>query len=290
MSYRVDYYKSPVRFLWSQDWRTETVREGVELCKLETITPIVLKWLPRGSKILEAGCGSGRWVAFLGEHGMDVIGIDYCVEGLQLLKRESADAQVAAALVQTMPFRDSTFSAVFSHGVVEHIEDGPLTALREARRVLVSGGLLLLVVPYNNFFRRLIVNRLHSLRRALRMLRGAKFAFSEYRFSVREVKRFLNDAGFVPFEIHPADLHPPRSIGLYVDALDLFGYEPVSAGGAGKGSPLFRLIVSGNGKWELSRLGRLITALLRRLSPWLACGMVQVVAKARTESYGGSPQ
>ena len=288
MSYRVDYYKSPIPFLWSQDWRPETVREGVELCRQETIAPVVLKWLPRAARILEAGCGNGRWVAFLREHERNVVGIDYCTEGLQRFRKEIADAPVAAALVEQMPFRDGAFEAVFSHGVVEHSEQGPQAALKETSRVLVEGGLLILAVPFNNILRRLVVNRLHSVRQTLRRLRGTKLEFCEYRFSVGEVKRFLEDGGFITLETHPADFNPPRYMGLCVDAIDLFGYEPVSAGGAGKGSLLFRLVVSRDHSWQLSRLGRAGAAVVRRLSPWFACGMVLFVAKACAEKGGGS--
>lgn len=284
MSYRVSYYKSPVQFLWSQDWRAETIEEGVELCRQETVTPVILKWLPRTGRTLEAGCGNGRWVVFLSGHDRQIVGIDYCAEGLQQLKKEVAGALVATALVETMPFRDGTFSAVFSHGVIEHIEKGPLLALKETARVLAEDGLLILVVPFNNIFRRLIVNRIHSVRRALRKVRGAQLAFSEYRFSIREIEVFLKNAGFVLLEVHPADLNPPRNVGLYVDALDLFGYEPISAGGAGKGSLLFRLMVSHDRNWELTRFGQVVAAMLRRLSPWFACGMVMFVAKACPKS------
>jgi len=289
MSYRVDYYKSPVPFLWSQDWRADEVREGVELCRQETITPIVLKWLPREGRILEAGCGSGRWVAFLKEHDRQVVGIDYCAEGLKLLRSNVQDAPVAAALVEQMPFSDGAFNAVFSHGVLEHFEQGPLAALKETSRVLVEDGLLILAVPFNSLFRRLIVNRLHSMRQMLRKLRRAELQFSEYRFSVAEVKGFLADAGFDTLEAHPADLNPPQNMGLYVDAIDLFGYEPVSAGGAGKGSLLFRLIVSRDHGWKLSRFGRAVAAVLRRLSPWFACGMVVFVAKTSAWSRDRTP-
>jgi len=271
--------------LWSQDWRPESVQDGVELCRQETIAPVVLKWLPLTGSILEAGCGSGRWVAFLREHERQVVGIDYCAEGLRLLRSEIADVPVAAALVEQMPFCDGAFDAVFSHGVVEHFEQGPQAALKEASRVLVEGGLLLLAVPFNNVYRRLIVNRLHSIRQMSRKLRGAQLEFCEYRFSVREIKRFLEDAGFVTLETHPADLNPPRNMGLCVDAFDLFGYEPVSAGGAGKGSWLYRLVVSRDRSWELSRCARSVAAVLRRLSPWFACGMVLFVARAGSEAH-----
>jgi SAM-dependent methyltransferase len=286
MAYRVDYYKPLCPFCRSQDWRAETFQESLQLCEHETITPLVLERLPRSGKILEAGCGSGRWVAFLQKHGRDVVGIDYSTEGLQLLKDKVPGARVAAALVESVPFRASTFHAVFSHGVVEHFEAGPVVALREARRVLVDDGLLLLVVPYNNLWRRLVVNRLHSVRNLLRRRRGAQLEFCEYRFSTTEIERFLRDAGFVVAEMHPADMNLPRNTGLYVDAHDLFGYEPISMGDVAEGSALLRLLVSRSQDRELSRVGRALAGTLRRLSPWFACGMVLCVATAGNK--GGS--
>jgi len=288
MSYRVDYYRSPIRFLWSQDWRIEPFREGAQLCKQETITPVVLRLLPREGLVLEAGCGSGRWVAFLKEHGARIVGMDFSDEGLRLLKSEIPGVPVAVGLVETMPFRNGAFGAVFSHGVVEHIEDGPHAAIAEARRVLADNGILILAVPYNNLFRRLFVNWLHSARRVLRTTRGAQLAFCEYRFSIREINEILNKTGFQLLDTCPADLNPPRNMGLYVDAVDLFGYEPISAGGTGKGSFLFHLIVSRDRMWELSRSGRMVARLFRRLSPWFACGMVLFTARACSKNHNGS--
>jgi SAM-dependent methyltransferase len=208
------------------------------------------------------------------------VGIDYCTDGLQLLKHEMPRGSVAAALVESLPFRAGTFHGVFSHGVVEHFEDGPVAALREARRVLVDEGLLVLAVPYNNLWRRMVVNRLHSARNMLRRRRGVQLEFCEYRFSRAEVERFLTDAGFAVVEMHPADMNPPRSMGLYVDAHDLFGYEPISMGNVAEGSFLLRVLVSHSQDRELSRIGRALAAAFRRVSPWFACGMVLCIATA----------
>ena len=50
-----------------QSWAGESVDENVALCKYQTIEPFFLKHLPRNGKILEAGCGLGRWVIYLRE-------------------------------------------------------------------------------------------------------------------------------------------------------------------------------------------------------------------------------
>ncbi len=45
-----------------QSWHGETVREGIDFCRHQLIEPVFRKYLPQKGKILEAGCGTGRWV------------------------------------------------------------------------------------------------------------------------------------------------------------------------------------------------------------------------------------
>ena len=74
--------------------------------------------------------------------------------------------------VVASPFKDASFDAVFSSYVAEHFETGPDALLREIRRVLKPDGLLLIVVPYNNLFRRLVTNRVLQAFYLVSRLRG----------------------------------------------------------------------------------------------------------------------
>ena len=53
-------------------------------------------------------------------------------------------------------YPDSSFEAYISMGVVEHFEDGPVPALKEAYRVLKPNGLIFVSTPTVNVIRKLI--------------------------------------------------------------------------------------------------------------------------------------
>ena len=87
------------------------------------------------------------------------------------------------------------------------------------------------------------------------------------KFTAREVRRFLEDAGFAVFSTFANDYKPPRTVGLWVDYQNLT-FDPFA--------PLTRA--------ELfllpPRLRWLGVALLRWL-PWVVAGEVAVLARPR---------
>ncbi len=113
-------------------------------------------FLPRGELILEAGCGLGPKVLYFREQGHRIVGLDFVFSALNRLKRFRADLPLACADVHHCPFPDNTFGAYLSYGVVEHFPDGPEEAIREARRILKPGGVLLMMVPADNVLSRFI--------------------------------------------------------------------------------------------------------------------------------------
>jgi ubiquinone/menaquinone biosynthesis C-methylase UbiE len=104
---------------------------------------------------LEAGCGTGQWVQFLGKLGHDVVGVDYAPSGLEVGRAHNPNLNLMQADYRNLPFGDESFDYIVSFGAVEHDINGPEDALREFRRVINPNGKLMCSVPCLNFYRTL---------------------------------------------------------------------------------------------------------------------------------------
>ncbi len=115
---------------------------------------VALSWfftLPKNQKILEAGCGTGNYIVSLTNIGHDVIGIELQEGRVHLAKKYLKkygikEEKVMQGDLQQLPFKDNTFDAIFSHGVIEHIRDHD-RAVQELYRVLKPGGYAMISVP-----------------------------------------------------------------------------------------------------------------------------------------------
>jgi ubiquinone/menaquinone biosynthesis C-methylase UbiE len=150
---------------------------------------LIKRYVPKGSRVLDAGCGAGMWVQFLREKGYAVEGLDFSSELVERLRRTYPDTQWTEGDIRRMPFADASFDAVFSWGVVEHDEAGPAAALREFFRILKPGGVAVVTVPLNTAAQRRSSEVLH--RRP-----GSAHAFFQYMMSVDELADELRGAGF----------------------------------------------------------------------------------------------
>jgi len=231
----------------------------------ETAFPIFRRLLGDGGRrILEAGCGTGRWMALFREFGNTVFGVDHSMEQLRFAKARAPEFGLAAADVLSVPFRASTFDAVFSSYVAEHFRAGPGAALREAHRVLKPGGLLFLAVPFAGPWRRLVV---HPFMRLVYFLwervwrRGLHF--TEYHFRRRELEEMLAECGFEPIEAHPDDYRAPWSKGLWCDVSDALNFV---------NRDLRR-------PFEFGKLGTLAVRIASLFPLWWYCEGILVVAR-----------
>jgi ubiquinone/menaquinone biosynthesis C-methylase UbiE len=99
-------------------------------------------------RVLEIGVGSGLNFSFYGKEADTVIGLDPSPRSLAMARRRAAAAGVRAIFVQAsataIPLADNAVDTIVMTWTLCSIPD-PLTALREMRRVLKPGGMLLFV-------------------------------------------------------------------------------------------------------------------------------------------------
>jgi ubiquinone/menaquinone biosynthesis C-methylase UbiE len=103
-------------------------------------------------RYLDAGCGSGDFIAALVERGGEVFAIDVAAQMIQQSQAKFFSHQDAARIhfsvadVTNLSFSESYFDAVVAVGLIEYLSDDE-AALKELYRVLKPGGILIITVP-----------------------------------------------------------------------------------------------------------------------------------------------
>jgi SAM-dependent methyltransferase len=133
----------------------------------------------REKEILDVGCGTGAILQRLGNPEKNV-GVDLAEEAISFCRQRGLD-NVQHGDICALPFGDVSFDAVICSSVLYHQWVGDVVAaVREMRRVLRPGGLLLVNVPAFRF--------LHSAHDVAVM--------TARRFRKPEIRRLLLDQNF----------------------------------------------------------------------------------------------
>ncbi|RMF23065.1 MAG: class I SAM-dependent methyltransferase [Deltaproteobacteria bacterium] len=172
--------------------------------------------LPRGERprLLDVGCGSGRFLERARRHGFEVAGVEFS-EALATRVRSELGIDVIRGEFTSTEIDRGPFHVVSMWDLLEHTLD-PVAALLRARALLADGGLLLvLTIDYSSLFNvfadalwrisagnfkrplELLYDRRHNYyfdRRTLdRLLRAADFEVVERRSYRAHLGRWLAD-------------------------------------------------------------------------------------------------
>lgn len=102
--------------------------------------------IPPNTRVLDVGCGTGRWVRRYKELGFSPVGVDATLGMLRIARTHQTSAPLVAGLAYSLPFSDAVFDGISDITVVQHIpyELQP-KALKEMVRVLRPGGRMMLL-------------------------------------------------------------------------------------------------------------------------------------------------
>jgi len=193
----------------------EAVPEGLDPAWFALRRGFLLARVGAGERVLDIGCGEGRFTEALADAGASVVGADIAEEPLRRAGARRGDLELQLIPDSgPWPFADCTFDAVWAGEVLEHVAD---TAgwLSELRRVLRSGGRLHLSTPNHEALGVMVL-----------ALSRARFAshfdpLSDHLrfYSRRSLAGVLSELGFEEIEIEAAGGRPGARPLLLASAL-----------------------------------------------------------------------
>jgi ubiquinone/menaquinone biosynthesis C-methylase UbiE len=91
-------------------------------------------------KILEAGCGTGRWINSIGGSNKTVFGLDYSFDMMKIPKADKPSVNLVNADAINVPFKDNYFDLIFCVNAIHHFTDKEKFIL-ESKRTLSGNGM-----------------------------------------------------------------------------------------------------------------------------------------------------
>lgn len=188
--------RAPVSSFYEDIWtrKTRGAAEGQSSREVHA-----LPFVPKGSRLLDVGCGIGQMLASAPSPRM-AVGVDLAEAALSAARRRGLAVALADLEGAHLPFRDASFDRVTCLGVIEHLFD-PRPVMSEARRVLTPGGLFIVLTPN--------VRHLYQIVRLLLHGHGPKTSGDPegidgghiHYFAPRDVKELLMGIGFDAVEL-----------------------------------------------------------------------------------------
>jgi ubiquinone/menaquinone biosynthesis C-methylase UbiE len=178
------------------------------------------------TQVIEVGCGVGAQTEILLERfpGLKVHGVDASSDQLKRAKAHLSKAvragrvSLSQANAETLPFDENAFDGAFLCWFLEHVEK-PVEVLREARRVLRTGGVIYCTEPMNAGF------YLHPYSPATLQF---YFAYNDYQWTLKgdpfvggKLGNYLLAAGFQNVTsrviVHHMDNRTPKRRAEYIE-------------------------------------------------------------------------
>jgi len=95
-------------------------------------------------KILDAGCGEGRFSKYFIDSGANITSMDFSEEYIHLNEKNIPNGKFTVGSVTNIPFPSNTFDYIFTVDVLQHVPNLK-KALQEFQRVLKKNGTLIIV-------------------------------------------------------------------------------------------------------------------------------------------------
>jgi ubiquinone/menaquinone biosynthesis C-methylase UbiE len=188
---------------WTRLWETQGGPQGrteriLRRDEFKIMWPKVQQ-LPKGSRLLDGGCGMGDWVLWLTRAGYPTLGLDVSKLTIAKIKAMFPEMDFAVGDIRSTGLPDGSIDAYYSWGTFEHFEEGFDRVVSEAFRVLKPGGILFTSTPF--------INVRHALHDTLvdewRLpAQAERTRFYQWRLTRGELAKVLAKAGFNVEQVH----------------------------------------------------------------------------------------
>jgi 2-polyprenyl-3-methyl-5-hydroxy-6-metoxy-1,4-benzoquinol methylase len=127
-----------------------TIELYTEAAYTQKVMELLDKHLKKGYRVLDIGCGIGKWVLYLLKKGIDCIGIDTSEAAVekaqQILLKNGYDHVIFKHSATELPFDRGHFDAIISFGLLEHFPNHE-EVLKYWTAFLKPGGKIIISVP-----------------------------------------------------------------------------------------------------------------------------------------------
>ena len=184
------------RFIFDQEFAYKMANHPLHAC--------IGQWLPKGQgeKVLEVGCGPGKYVALLSTLGFNVVGVDpYKFPTWDILRKETSSQLLDNVFAEELPFEDQAFEHVVCLGALLYFRE-PKKALAEIYRVVKPGAKVII--------RTVNKNNLYTL------FTGKKLDPASYNlYSMSELINLIENSGLIVSKNFSYGFYPPIGTDLW---------------------------------------------------------------------------
>ena len=164
--------------------------------KIDRMIDDIFSALPKSASILDVGCGTGEHLKRACRHGLVATGLEPAPSMMAAARANVPGVRIEQGVATQLPFANESFDAVILVEVLRYLHrDDILQALREVRRVLRPGGILLATLvnrwALDGFYLRQRMRQLFKRREFDETNPFCKF------FSPVEAEQMLQRAGLV---------------------------------------------------------------------------------------------
>ena len=156
----------------------------------------LLKDVPPGAVVFDAGCGNGSFLSRFRDRGWQLHGSDFSDAGIEIARKTFPDINFFLADAQTLysDFLKSVgkVDVIISTEVIEHLYN-PRAFLRNCHELLKPGGTLVITTPYHGYLKNLalaLAGKMDWHFNVLRVHGHIKF------FSRKTIEQILQETGF----------------------------------------------------------------------------------------------